>query len=66
MLQDAWARELLTPLQLDRCGWTTELRINSDIKVLVTAKALSVHLTFVVSGQPDMARLNSAAQKRSR
>jgi hypothetical protein len=33
---------------------TTELRINSDIKVLVTAKALSVHLTFVVSGQPDI------------
>ena len=33
---------------------TTELRINSDIKVLVTANALSVHLTFVVSGQPDI------------
>jgi hypothetical protein len=30
---------------------TTELRINSDIKVLVKAKGLAVHLIFVVSGQ---------------
>ena len=30
---------------------TTELRINSDIKVLVRAKGLAVHLIFVVSGQ---------------
>ena len=30
---------------------TAELRINSDIKVLVTTKGLAVHLIFVVSGQ---------------
>ena len=30
---------------------TTELQINRDIKVLVTAKGLAVHLVFVVSGQ---------------
>jgi hypothetical protein len=30
---------------------TTELRINSDIKVLAAAKGLAIRLTFVVSGQ---------------
>jgi hypothetical protein len=30
---------------------TTELRINRDIKVLVTLKGLAVHLIFVVFGQ---------------
>jgi hypothetical protein len=30
---------------------TAELRINWDIKVLVMAKGLAIHLIFVVSGQ---------------
>jgi hypothetical protein len=30
---------------------TAELRINRDIKVLVAAKGLAIHLIFVVSGQ---------------
>jgi hypothetical protein len=30
---------------------TAELRINRDIKDLVTAKGLAIHLIFVVSGQ---------------
>jgi hypothetical protein len=43
---------------------TVDLRINRDIKVLVTAKELEIHLVFIGSGeQPDIGPIELSRQE---